>query len=390
MLLPWRHDTGYGGLQQQGGGYLGILSRIFGHKPAAPAVEAQRVEAEDDEPWLVNAYATLRELPPLDFPHQLINRRDLSDPEMAGHLEGFVGYVMGRGDGRMTAQRYHLWRHIQRVRNQASFTVADEDLSAMGAWARRANAVLFLPDGSVRTPQMDALIGEADAEAALPYPPDALERRARTLAALSGFIPKPPAGMPPALGTGEYAPRPASEVLQRALALACVAVQGESIGAGQGSLLTQLRERNPVGFAALSPKEAAFIKAAEPDREVAVAMSWRYEALNVLAWALSLDGTELGPADRVVDAATLSRTMLEAAHYDALPGSVSLRPAGEILDALDLAWRQHWIVRQARQNGAEPAGLAGGVVMERHFALNWLTGFHNPPDTPWDDTDTPT
>ncbi|MGO4338209.1 DUF4272 domain-containing protein [Labrys sp. KB_33_2] len=370
---------------------MGILSRIFGRGAAKPAME---VEAEaDDGPWLVNAYATLRELPPLDFPHQLINRRDLSDPEMAGHLEGFAGYVLGRGDGRMTALRYHLWRHIQRVRNQASFTVADDDLPAMGNWVRRANAVLFLPDGSVCTPEMDVLMaadGDADVDAALPYPPDALERRARTLAALDGFTPKPPGGMPPALGVGEYAQRPASEVLQRALALVCVAVQGESVGAGQGSLLAQLRERNPAGIAALTPKETAFIKAAEPDREAAMAMSWRYEALNVLAWALSLEGAELGPADRPADAAALSQTMLEAAHDDALPGRASLRPAEAILEALDLTWRQHWIVRQAQQSGTAVAGLNADIVMERHFALNWLTGFHNPPGTAWDDTDTPT
>lgn len=372
---------------------LGILSRIFGRGAAKPAVEAQRGEVEgDDESWLVNAYATLREVPPLDFPHRLINRRDLSDPEMAGHLEGFAGYVMGRGDGRMTAQRYHLWRHIQRVRNQASFTVADEDLPAMGAWARRANAVLFFPDGSVRDADMNALItadGSTDTAAALPYPPDALERRTRTLAALEGFTPKPPASMPPSLGIGEVELRPAGEVLARALGLICVATQGESMGKGDGSLLTKLRERNPAGIAALTPREQAFMLAEAPDNQTTVAMGWRYEAVNILAWALSIDGIEPGPADRIVDAGTLTLAMLKSAQDKDLSARVSLRPAAEILDALDLAWRQHWIVRQARQNGTEPVGLDGGVVMERHFALNWLTGFHNPPGTLWDDTDTP-
>ena len=34
-----------------------------------------------------------------------------------------------------------------------------------------------------------------------------------------------------------------------------------------------------------------------------------------------------------------------------------------------------------------PAQLDPGVVMERHHALNWLTGFHG---ADWDDVDTPT
>ncbi len=34
-----------------------------------------------------------------------------------------------------------------------------------------------------------------------------------------------------------------------------------------------------------------------------------------------------------------------------------------------------------------PAGLEGGVVFERHHALNWLTRFG---DAEWDDVETPT
>jgi hypothetical protein len=67
-----------------------------------------------------------------------------------------------------------------------------------------------------------------------------------------------------------------------------------------------------------------------------------------------------------------------------------LRPAAEILDALDLAWRQHWIVRQARQTGVEVENLNPDVVIERHHALNWIAGFQNDPGTDWDNTDTPT
>jgi hypothetical protein len=47
-----------------------------------------------------------------------------------------------------------------------------------------------------------------------------------------------------------------------------------------------------------------------------------------------------------------------------------LRPAGAILDALDLQFRCHWVTRQARLDGKRATGLEGGVVQERHYALN--------------------
>ncbi|WJH42277.1 DUF4272 domain-containing protein [Aliirhizobium terrae] len=68
---------------------------------------------------------------------------------------------------------------------------------------------------------------------------------------------------------------------------------------------------------------------------------------------------------------------------------LQLRPVEEILDALDRTWREHWIIRQARGKGMSVETIDGDVVAERHMALNWLTSFHNPFGTPWDEVDTP-
>src|SRR5438477_8821092 len=122
------------------------------------------------EELLVNAYATVGDLPALDFPHRLMGRRDLSDPDLPSHLDGFAGYVLGRGDGQMTAMRYHLWRHIQGVRNHVALHIEARDLPAATAWARQANAILFFPDGSVRAPDMAVLMnadGVLNSEAGL-------------------------------------------------------------------------------------------------------------------------------------------------------------------------------------------------------------------------------
>lgn len=101
---------------------------------------------------LINAYCTHRDPPPLDFPHQFNNRRDRSDPELDEHLNGFVGYILNRGEREMTQSLYHVMRHIERVQHHLSLEVEDDDLDAFSGWAWQSNAILFLPDGTVRDP----------------------------------------------------------------------------------------------------------------------------------------------------------------------------------------------------------------------------------------------
>lgn len=81
------------------------------------------------------------------------------------------------------------------------------------------------------------------------------------------------------------------------------------------------------------------------------------------------------------------RTAIEA-NTEEFPQEAYLRPASEILDALDLHYRLHWLVRQARiEEKVIPAELNEGVILERHYSLNWLIRFE---DSNWDDVDMPT
>jgi len=65
-----------------------------------------------------------------------------------------------------------------------------------------------------------------------------------------------------------------------------------------------------------------------------------------------------------------------------------LRPQSELLDAADLIYRYHWAVVNARtKNEAGPANLDSGVVMERHYVLNWLIQNGN---QEWDNISTDT
>lgn len=362
---------------------MSLLKRLFGR--GAPA-------ATPGELLLVNAYATVRDLPPLPFPHSMLGRRDRTDPELLTHLEAFVGYVMGRGDGRMTAGRYHLWRHLQRVRNHASFEVSSAELPRLEAWALDANAVLFLPDGSVRSPNMATLMssaGESDPSAVLPHPADVLARRARSLERLKGLHPRPLAGMPPAIGEAELVLKPPADVLQRALALFYVAARAEAHASGTGLIPGGRPDLNPIGYEALTPRECARI-ADGCTFEEASALTWRYEAANALAWSLGLEGGRIEESGAQIDVNALWRSLAPLAVAGGNASTPDLRSAGEILDALDCTWREHWVVRQAREKKLPLEGVDADVIAERHVALNWLTNFQNAPDAAWEDIDTPT
>ena len=164
-------------------GLLTRLKALTGSSQAPAPAPAAPGRAEGGG-VLVNAYCTRADVPALDFPHTLHSRRDLSDPELAPHLSGFVGYVLSRGNGEMSRNRYHAMRHIQRVQQHLSLSVDESQLDAFSAWAGRANAIVFLPDGDIRDPDGRVLLSasgqEPDPEAAVPYPEEAWQRKART------------------------------------------------------------------------------------------------------------------------------------------------------------------------------------------------------------------
>lgn len=337
---------------------------------------------------LVNAYCTTRELPPLGFPHELSAIRDLNDAELPEHLDGFAGYVASRGEA-MTQTRYHVIRHVLRVRHHLSLEVQPEDMKAFARWAWEANALVFLPDGTIRDPSGAVLVYpdnlEPDASAEVPFPEDAHARKTASLERLEIHGIEVASSLPPCLGEGEVELRQPIDVARRALALFVVATRAESLNHGSPIPLETLRGQTPQGFLALSPRETAFMETEEPDPQEVVQSVWRYEALFLLQWALGLSD-ELPLPTEICDVPAL-RERIEAALSD-LTGTPSLRPTDEILSALDFHLRLHWAVRQARVDEREPpAGLSPGVVLERHYALNWLVRFD---DEDWDEVDVPT
>lgn len=182
-------------------------------------------------------------------------------------------------------------------------------------------------------------------------------------------------------GEAEITLRRKDEVARRLLALAIVAVKGE--GLEQRRVLEIISERN--AHAMFTPLERAFIDDSDPSRHDRIQFCWRYEAAWVLAWALNLRRESLGVPRQICEPAWLVETVRDTVALD----KFGLRPANDILNEADLIYRYHWAVRQAGIKGDDvPAGLEPGVVLERHYALNWLIGYNDNAD--WDDVTTDT
>jgi hypothetical protein len=166
------------------------------------------------------------------------------------------------------------------------------------------------------------------------------------------------------------------------MALCIVAAKGEGL---DQLIIDQLVGEYELA-SAFTPKEKEFIANRDPTEHDRVQFTWRYECYWVMLWALGIVD-KLERPDKICDV-KLAVSFLREKGRDGFLKEAKLRPQNEILDAADLIYRYHWAVVDARINDREaPAGLDGGVVMERHYALNWLIGYE---DQEWDDISTDT
>jgi hypothetical protein len=337
----------------------------------------------------VNAYSTLADPVELDFPHELDSVRDHTDPDLTDHLRAFIGYIMQGGNREMTASLYEIMRHIERVHHQYSFRVQQSQLDSMSDWGWRTNSIFFLPDGVVRDPSgatlVDVETGEPAAEAEIPFPPDARERKLRSRARLDLLGIETPDLLPPVIGQQEVILRSAEDVAWRTIALFIVSVRAESLATNRPIPLEKLKEKSRSVMEATSPQETEFLKDDSPDEQMVANMAWRYEALYVLQWALGFH-EELSDATDICDVPLVAQSMVDRGDSQILQ-MARLRPVTQILDQLDFNQRLLWAVRQAKlKDQPMPANLDGGVIVERQYALNWLTRLAG---AEWDDVDTP-
>jgi hypothetical protein len=228
---------------------------------------------------LINAYCTVADAPKPGFPHVLNGWRDLSDAELPPHLNGFMNYLAEAGQGKMTRVRYHVVRHLQRVRQHLSLAIEPGAMADFHAWAEAANAIAFMEDGSVRDPQGRVLLpasgDDGDPQAVIPYPPQAWRRKACSDEQLAARKIAVPADLPPLVSEPELRLRAPEDVLRRMLALFVVAIRAESLTGEQPIAAADLQKRFPPAFAGLTDAERDFLaRGADPagDHSIPVAL----------------------------------------------------------------------------------------------------------------------
>jgi hypothetical protein len=171
-------------------------------------------------------------------------------------------------------------------------------------------------------------------------------------------------------------------VALRAMALLIVGVKAEGLEQEiVDSLIKDYDLHN-----AFSPNERNFLADPEPSQFDKTQFIWRYEAAWVLLWSLGYV-KKLDPPTSICDVPTAVTFLQQRSRRQSIDDA-SLRPISELLDANDLIYRYHWAVVDARVSGLKtPAEIDSSVVLERHYALNWLIGYM---EQEWDDVSTDT
>jgi hypothetical protein len=150
-------------------------------------------------------------------------------------------------------------------------------------------------------------------------------------------------------------------VRQRALSLTLVALKGQGLSQHEVFAVADAWDL----WDHLSIEENDFVLDPAPHRQDLVNHAWRFEGVQVLAWSLGMV-RHLAFPDTVVDSGAITQLVVRSIAPGA-PGSMSLRPRHELLDAADIAWRCRALVAA----GAAGA-LHAGIVHERGVAFDWL------------------
>jgi len=199
---------------------------------------------------------------------------------------------------------------------------------------------------------------------------ESLDRKVRTLARLRREGVPVDDAVPCIEDSKQAKLRAKYAVVDRAIALMAVAGKGE--GAPKEMLDGFVKEFDVAPK--LSPMEKKFFAAASPTKDDREKLTWRYEALRPLLWALGFLA-EL-PAPKTEKEAPKLGDVFFARGAARFRAEAQLRSAREILDEVDAIVRYHAATKAAREQGKPiPASLDNDVIIERHHALKWLIGY---------------
>ncbi|MCI9590283.1 MAG: DUF4272 domain-containing protein [Lachnospiraceae bacterium] len=182
------------------------------------------------------------------------------------------------------------------------------------------------------------------------------------------------------------------EIAERAAALLTVALYSECMLSEKQTPAQAMEFVKGViedmGEGIFSPKEWEYLHNPDSTEEERIGFSWQYENLHVMEWALGLT-FDLGFPTCTCDVSKAVSLLKDCHSIEDILNLSHPKSKKELLDACDLIFCLDWACVDARINQLPmPGKLDGGVVMERHKSLNWLTGSQN--GEPWDQVKTHT
>jgi hypothetical protein len=175
------------------------------------------------------------------------------------------------------------------------------------------------------------------------------------------------------------------EVATRALVL--FGVVAAALGAPREEVTAWLQDQKM--WNDLSPSEAHFLMAKVIDHQSKINFGWQSERLLMLVWALGKMKELPGPGAQcdIGEFQSILPPYADTSVADFLR-SASLLSDDELMAKSEELLNQHWSARDAKLNGiAAPDGINIEIVQERHYAINWITGYCG---LPWDDVTTDT
>jgi hypothetical protein len=176
-------------------------------------------------------------------------------------------------------------------------------------------------------------------------------------------------------------PRSAEEIAKRAIAVAVAAVKGE--GMPHDEVMGIVKEWGITSY--FSPEELQFINKQNVTEQERLKFAWRYEGLDVLLWALGYK-KDLPAPNQICNVKDDVGIIVNNKGI-LLTNNSKVRSINEMLDMADYYYRLHWAAIELRLNGKSSEAIDEEIIMERHYALNWLIRYMG---QEWDDISTDT
>jgi hypothetical protein len=172
--------------------------------------------------------------------------------------------------------------------------------------------------------------------------------------------------------------RSSQEVVKRVMIL--LGIFQAATGREKSEIIKILRNNNLWGE--VSEVERNFLlKPSEETKFEAMQFGWRSEAVFILLWALKLVNMEEIPVDET-NLDLIVDILKDSNYYEKIDiHKAQLRESREIFDLLDMIYKIHWDLRDARlQNKNPPHNYHPSIIYEWHYALNWIVR----PNEGWD------